>query len=150
MKTIWIASDHAGFELKENLIQALNATPQKAFKIENLGCYSKESVDYPDFANKIAFALEKSSWDQGFGVLICGSGQGMAMRANKFPWIRAALVWNPESVQLAREHNNANIMVLGSRWTQTTEALNFVKLFSETLFAEGRHSTRVAKVSSLL
>ncbi|MBL7671695.1 MAG: RpiB/LacA/LacB family sugar-phosphate isomerase [Bdellovibrionaceae bacterium] len=149
MKTIWIASDHAGFELKEDLIQALN-TSQKHFKIENLGCFSTEPVDYPDFANKVALSLEKKAWDEGFGILICGSGQGMAMRANKFPWIRAALVWNRDAVQLAREHNNANVLVMGSRWTNTPEALAFVLLFSETTFAEGRHSTRVAKVSSLL
>lgn len=143
MKTIWIASDHAGFELKEELTRAL---ANKSFSVKDLGCTNKESVDYPDYANRVAEALKNISTNEGFGLLICGSGQGMSMRANKYPWIRAALCWRADVVGLAREHNDANLLVLGSRWTAASEALEFIRIFSETEFAQGRHSTRVAKV----
>lgn len=144
-KKIWIASDHAGFELKQKLLEALSE-----YDLVDLGCHSKDSVDYPDYANLVSQSLQNKSWDEGFGLLICGSGQGMAMRANKFPWIRAALVWNHDTSALSREHNNANVLCLGSRWTTEAEALDLVQVFAQTKFAEGRHSPRVAKVGTAL
>ncbi|MEK6628350.1 MAG: RpiB/LacA/LacB family sugar-phosphate isomerase [Bdellovibrionota bacterium] len=143
---IFIAADHAGIELKNKLVAAL----KKENQVEDLGPYSSESVDYPDFADQVCKKLKTNETDAElaeFGILICGSAQGMAMRANKFSNIRAALVWNDESVKLAREHNNANIICIGSRFYDFETALRWINFFKNTSFAQGRHQTRVAKVS---
>lgn len=145
---ILIASDHAGLELKIKLVEALKSAN---LEIQDYGPQSVDSVDYPDFANLVCKNL-KTETDQPqlkeFGILVCGSGQGMALRANKFQNIRAALVYNDEITKLSREHNNANIICIGSRFCDFETALRWINLFKETTFAQGRHQTRVAKVCS--
>lgn len=140
--SLLIASDHAGFDLKEKF----KASRQDIEWID-LGPENTERVDYPDYADRVCkriissnrMALER-------GVLICGSGQGMAMRANRYPQIRAALVWNLESVSLAREHNDANVLCLGSRLIDHDLALQVLEAFLRTEFAGGRHQDRVDKL----
>lgn len=143
---ILIGSDHAGFELKKKLVEHLRLQND----VEDCGPFSADSVDYPDYADLVCKKL-KAETDSAtlseFGVLICGSAQGMAMRANKFSHIRAALVYNDETVKLSREHNNANIVCIGARFCDFETALRWINLFKVTPFAQGRHQTRVAKVS---
>lgn len=144
---ILIASDHAGLELKNKLVEALRIAK---LEVQDFGPQTADSVDYPDFANLVCKNL-KNEIDQAqlkeFGILICGSGQGMALRANKFQNIRAALVYSDEITKLSREHNNANIICIGSRFCDFETALRWINIFKETTFAQGRHQTRVAKVS---
>lgn len=144
---ILIAADHAGLELKNKLADALRKTDD----VEDLGPFNADSVDYPDFANQVCRKLQTNEHSPQLielGILVCGSGQGMALRANKFPFIRAALVYNDEIAQLAREHNNANIICIGSRFTDFENALKWIQIFKQTAFAGGRHQTRVAKIHS--
>ena len=146
MNKILIASDHAGFELKKTLIAS-----EKTIPWVDLGAFSIDSVDYPDYADLLCQKLIKETDDSDllntFGVLICGSGQGMAIRANRYPQIRAALCFNAEITRLSREHNNANILVLPGRFVTLEQAQEYIKIFAETKFAGGRHSARVAKLS---
>lgn len=137
--TVWIASDHAGVDLKQALIKAL---PDLDW--QDLGPSNKDSVDYPDYANLVAEKI--NSKPTGRGILICGSGQGMALRANKYPQVRAALVWNEEITRLSRQHNDANILCLGARFLTNEEATKLTKLFLETPFEGGRHTKRVQKI----
>ncbi|MEK6772432.1 MAG: RpiB/LacA/LacB family sugar-phosphate isomerase [Bdellovibrionota bacterium] len=139
---IFIAADHAGLDLKNELIQSLPAIPWK-----DLGPFNKDSVDYPDFADLVCQKLTTQWNADNFGVLICGSAQGMAMRANKYPHIRAALVWNREIAQLSREHNDANVLCLPARFISPEEATACFNAFQKTNFAQGRHSQRVAKLN---
>jgi ribose 5-phosphate isomerase B len=151
MKKIFIASDHAGFDLKQDFIKNNSQLPW-----EDLGTYDTQSVDYPDYAKKLCEKIiEKtgstSVTEDAFtaevcGVLICGSGQGMAIRANKFPQIRAALCWNEDVSRLSRQHNNANVLCLGARAVTGVEAQNILNAFLSTAFEGGRHSQRVAKL----
>jgi ribose 5-phosphate isomerase B len=145
MKNIFIGSDHAGFELKESLMNSFSDQPWN-----DKGANSTDSVDYPDFADRVCHALireiKKNPETESFGVLICGSGQGMAMRANKFKEIRAALCYEPEMAALARQHNNANVLVMGGRVTELKKAQEIFKVFSTTKFEGGRHQQRVAKL----
>ncbi|MFK8137041.1 MAG: ribose 5-phosphate isomerase B [Bdellovibrionales bacterium] len=137
---ILIASDHAGFELKEQIKNHfLN------YEWDDLGTDSKERVDYPDFAKKLCNELLEKN-EAHFGLLICGSGQGMAITANKFPNIRAALCWSKESAELSRSHNNANVLALGERLTDKKLALEIVKQFLTTEFEGGRHQDRIEKI----
>lgn len=140
---ILIASDHAGIDLKTTMKtwKELGVTVEW----EDLGPSTKDSVDYPDFADLVARRVNQDP--QLRGILICGSGQGMAMRANKYPQVRAALCWNEEIAQLSRQHNDANILCLGARSLTPELAQKIVKTFLTTPFEGGRHSTRVAKVS---
>ena len=140
-KKISISSDHAGFKLKETIKQNLK---KKKINIVDLGPKTDTSVDYPDFAKKVArnIALKKSN----MGILVCGSGTGMAMSANKFKKIRAAVCYNKASTRLSRQHNNANIMALGARLTKKTNALKLVNVFLNTKFEGGRHLRRVKKI----
>ena len=140
-KKISISSDHAGFELKENIKQVLS---KKKIKVIDLGPNSDKSVDYPDFAKKVAKNV--SSKKSEVGILVCGSGTGMAMTANKFKKIRAAVCYNKASTSLSRKHNNANILALGSRLTNKSTALKLVNIFLNTKFEGGRHLRRVKKV----
>ncbi len=140
-KKISIASDHAGYNLKENIKKFLI---KKEIKILDLGPKSNISVDYPDFAKKIARNV--SSKKSNIGILVCGSGTGMAMSANKFKKIRAAVCYNKASTRLSRQHNNANIMALGARLTKRSEVKNLVNIFLSTKFEGGRHLRRVKKV----
>lgn len=138
---IFIACDHAGLELKNFLVKN-----NPNIKFEDLGTNSEDSVDYPDFADRVA---EKVVQDKNsYGVLVCGSGQGMAMRANKYQNIRAALTWSDESAKLSRQHNDANILVLGGRLTDHKLANNMLNVFFNTEFEGGRHAKRVEKVGS--
>lgn len=133
-----IASDHAGFSRKEEIKKAF---PDVTW--EDLGTSSEDSVDYPDYADRVA---KRITADGGFGVLICGSGQGMAMRANRYPKIRAALCWNAEVAKLSREHNDANILCMGSRVIDLETAKQVTSAFIQTEFAGGRHQQRVSKL----
>lgn len=145
-KKVFIASDHAGFELKKNLFQELSTNKfyvTQDFEFIDLGCTSTESVDYPDFADLVCDKLKATT---DFGVLICGSGQGMVMRANKFSNIRAALVYNNDIAKLAREHNDANVLCLGSRFCNINEASTWIRTFLTTAFLGGRHQQRVEKI----
>jgi ribose 5-phosphate isomerase B len=137
LKTIYIASDHAGYELKRHLIGRFPFLPWK-----DLGTMTTESVDYPVYAAKLGEEMT-SHLSDSLGVLICGSGQGMAMRANRFSYIRAALCWNLEVAKLARRHNDANVLCLAGRLTPFPTAETILTAFLETEFEGGRHSARV-------
>lgn len=136
---IFVASDHAGVGLKTRILEFLKE------KGEDLGPQNTESVDYPDYADRVCFAVTASP--ENFGVLICGSGQGMSMRANKHKQVRAALCWSEEVAQLSRQHNNANVLCLGARVTDEDLALKIVEVFLATDFEGGRHQRRVDKLS---
>jgi ribose 5-phosphate isomerase B len=137
---VLIASDHAGVDLKAALVEAL-----PDIDWEDLGPLAKDSVDYPDFADKVAQRVQRDPSLRG--VLICGSGQGMAMRANKYANVRAALVWNDDVARLSRQHNDANVLVLPGRFVSAPEGAGFVRLFLGTAFEGGRHAARVQKIS---
>ena len=140
-KKVSLSSDHAGFKLKEEIKKTLI---KKKIKIIDLGPKTDNSVDYPDYAKKVARnILSKRS---NIGILVCGSGTGMAMSANKFKKIRAAVCYNKASTRLSRLHNNANILALGSRLTKKSTALKLVNIFLSTKFEGGRHLRRVKKV----
>ncbi len=140
MKKIFISSDHAGYNLKINIIKKLS----KKQKIVDLGPSSKNSVDYPDYAHKLS---KKVSDNKGsFGILICGSGMGMSMTANKNKKIRAALCYSIKNTKLSRLHNNANIITLGGRLINKNKAFNLIKVFLSTKFEGGRHLRRVKKI----
>ena len=140
-KTVCIASDHAGYKLKEDI---KNYLINKKVSIFDMGPYNNNSVDYPDYARKIAkrISLRKSD----VGILVCGSGTGMAISANKFKKIRAAVCYNLKSTRLSRQHNNANIIALGSRLTKKKLSLKLVEVFLKTNFEGGRHRKRIIKI----
>ncbi len=138
MQEIVIAADHAGFILKQKIIDYLI---QKGYQVIDLGCGSEEAVDYPDYAQKLAKEVRENR-----GILVCGSGIGMSIAANRFSHIRAALCGDVLMAQLAREHNDANILVMGARVTTTEMALNCVNVFLTTEFKAGRHKERVDKL----
>ncbi len=140
--TIEIGCDHAGVELKELIIKHLES---KGIKTNDHGAYSAESVDYPDFAQSVCKAVIAGSTKTG--ILICGSGNGINMTANKYAQIRSALCWTAEIAQLARQHNNANVIALPARFIEKNEALKAIDLFLNTAFEGGRHEKRVNKIS---
>jgi len=140
-KKICIASDHAGFNLKEQIKDYLI---NKSVSIFDLGPYQNKSVDYPDYAKKLAKRIKYKKSD--IGILVCGSGTGMAISANKIKGIRAAVCYNPMSTRLSRQHNNANIIALGSRLTKKSLSLKLVEIFLKTKFEGGRHLRRVKKI----
>ena len=137
-----IGSDHAGFLLKERLKSYLH---EKGFKVIDFGAYSEERADYPDFAHPVAKSVEVKEVD--FGLIMCGTGNGINMAANKHKEVRAALCWNPEIAALARQHNDANILTLPARCITEIEALKIVDVFFSTDFEGGRHTERVNKIS---
>ena len=139
MSKILIASDHAGYKLKKILIEEL----QGEIKFEDLGTFSENSVDYPDYAKKLSKKIDLKN--DLFGVLICGSGIGMSMVANRFKNVRAALCMNNKMSILARQHNNANILVLGSRLISEQEAIKCLLVFLKTNYEGGRHQARLDK-----
>ena len=141
MKTIVLASDHAGFQLKEFLKTFLQ---EKGFAIKDFGTFSEESCDYPDYAHPAATAVENKDVD--FGIAMCGTGNGIQMTLNKHQGIRAALCWIPDIAKLAREHNDANILVLPARFISKDEALEIVEKFINTPFEGGRHQRRIDKI----
>jgi ribose 5-phosphate isomerase B len=138
--SIAIGADHAGFEYKSMLIDFL-----KDYTLKDFGAYSADSVDYPDFAHPVASAVENSEFS--IGILICGSANGVAMTANKHQGIRAAICWNEELAELARTHNNANILCIPARFTSKEEAKNICMKFIQSSFEGGRHANRVNKIS---
>ena len=139
---IAIGSDHAGFQLKQTL---LNHLKDKGFDVKDFGTHSNESCDYPDYAHKVAEAVEQKQAD--LGVLICGSGNGINMAANKHKNIRAALAWLPEIASLARQHNDANILSLPARYITESEAKTIVDAFLSAEFEGGRHERRKEKIA---
>lgn len=141
-KIIPIGADHAGFQLKEVLKSFLI---EKGYEMKDFGCFSEESIDYPDFAHPVAFMVEENPGM--LGILICGSGNGINMTANKHKGIRSALCWKKEIAELARLHNNANIITLPARFVTVEEAKEMVEIFFTTAFEGGRHQIRVDKIS---
>ena len=141
-KKIVIGGDHAGFAYKSEVIKYLE---EKGHEVTDKGTYSSSSADYPDFAHPVADAVEKN--ESEMGILICGSGNGVAITANKHQGIRAALCWLPELAQLARSHNNANILCLPARYVSVDAAKEMVHIFLSTPFEGGRHQTRVGKIA---
>ena len=140
-KKICISSDHAGYSLKEHV---KNFLIKKDVFLIDLGPFELKSVDYPDYAKKIARRISSKKSD--IGILICGSGTGMAISANKIRGIRAAVCYNAKSTRLSREHNNANIIALGSRLTKKKDVMKLIKIFINTKFQGGRHLRRVKKI----
>jgi ribose 5-phosphate isomerase B len=159
MTKIFLASDHAGVELKSKIWLELSSKEySQKYQVIDLGPQSSDSVDYPDYADLVCkniHGLSLVSSDQNpstatlseIGILICGSGQGMSMRANKYSHVRAALCWNVEVAKLSREHNNANVLCLGARATPAELCLDIVRTFLNTNFLGERHQKRVLKVS---
>jgi len=139
-KSIAIGADHAGFEYKQMLLEVL-----KDNDVKDYGTYSADSVDYPDFAHPVASAVENGEKD--FGVLICGSANGVAMTANKHQGIRAAICWNEELAELARSHNNANVLCIPAKHVSPELAKSIITKFLNTSFEGGRHDNRVQKIS---
>jgi len=140
--TIPIGCDHAGFQMKQVLIKHLQS---KGFTLDDKGCYSEESIDYPDFGHPVATQVENNPGT--LGILLCGSGNGINMTANKHQGVRSALCWNSEVAKLAREHNDANIVTLPARFISEAEAIDIVDVFFATAFEGGRHQRRVEKIA---
>ena len=137
-----IGSDHAGFETKQILIAHLI---QLGYEVKDYGCYSDQSIDYPDYAHPVAEHIEANPGS--LGILLCGSGNGISMTANKHQGIRCALCWTAEIAELARQHNDANIISMPARFISVEEAKQMVEIFLNTAFEGGRHAARVAKIS---
>ena len=137
-----IGADHAGFLLKELLIKHLES---KGYTVKDFGCYSEESIDYPDFAHPVAAMVEENTGM--IGILICGSGNGINMTANKHQGVRSALCWKKEIAELARLHNNANIITLPARFVSNLDAIEMVDVFLNTPFEGGRHQNRINKIA---
>lgn len=142
MSKIAIGADHAGVEYKGKLVSWLK---EQGHEVSDFGTYSEDSVDYPDFAHPVAEAVENGEFDQG--ILLCGSANGVAMAANKHQGIRAAICWTEELSELARSHNNANILCIPSRFVEYPTAQSMTKVFLSTTFEGGRHERRVEKIS---
>ena len=140
-KKICISSDHAGYEIKEFIKEHLI---KSKISIIDLGPFLRKSVDYPDYAKKVSNRVSKRKSD--IGILVCGSGTGMAISANKTKGIRAAVGYNIKSTQLSRQHNNANVLCLGSRLTKRKDIKKIIKIFLNTKFEGGRHKRRVKKI----
>ena len=139
---IAIGADHAGFDYKEKLVPFLTS---QGFEVEDFGTFSTASVDYPDFAHPVATDVSEGKAD--FGIVICGSGNGIAMTVNKHSKVRAALCWMKEIAVLARQHNDANIISIPARFTSIPQAVDMVEAFLNTDFEGGRHQNRVDKIS---
>ncbi len=141
MHTISIGSDHAGFELKQTIINYLTANN---FNVFDKGCYSTDRADYPDYGHAVANSILTNETD--LGILLCGSGNGIAMSANKHSGIRAAICWTKEICKLARQHNDANILVLPARFVENADAIEMVEIFLNEKFEGGRHLDRIKKI----
>ena len=142
MKIIPIGADHAGFQLKELISKYLT---DLGYEVKDLGCFSEESIDYPDYAHPVSEMVQANPGMRG--ILICGSGNGINMTANKHAGIRSALCWKKEIAELARLHNNANIIALPARFISFEEAKDMVEVFLTTDFEGGRHQKRVEKIA---
>lgn len=162
MRKVYLACDHGGFDLKEKIkFELIMKSNDLRLEVIDLGPHTEDSVDYPDYADQVCKRIHGFQLVPGseagrtplpieVGILICGSGQGMAMRANKYSQVRAALVWSEDSTKLSREHNDANVLCLGGRLLNHQQALKFVEIFLTTPFAGDRHTRRVMKVSGPL
>lgn len=139
-----IASDHGGFEMKTYIIDQLI---RSGYEVKDFGTYTGQSVDYPDFIHPLAREINEGKYH--LGIIICGSGNGAQMVANKYPEVRAALCWSEEIAQLARQHNDANIIALPGRFITNELAYKLVKIFLKTPFEGGRHSHRVTKINQV-
>lgn len=139
---ISIGCDHAAFELKEKVKQYLSE--KQGIELKDYGCYSEERCDYPDFAHSVAEDVQNNNCE--FGILMCGSGNGITMTANKWSGVRAALCWSSEIANMARLHNDANILTMPGRYISEEEAFKCVEEFLNTGFEGGRHSGRIAKI----
>ncbi|MFL5789410.1 MAG: ribose 5-phosphate isomerase B [Flavisolibacter sp.] len=137
-----VGADHAGYEYKTIIMELLI---NKGLEVKDFGTYNSDSVDYPDFAHPVASAVENG--EAGWGVLICGSANGVAITANKHQKVRAAICWQAEVARLSREHNNANIICIPARFVAIPEAVELVNIFLSTDFEGGRHEKRVNKIS---
>lgn len=144
-QTIPIATDHGGFRMKEYLKNKLIAL---GYRVNDMGTYSEDSVDYPDFIHPLAKAVNSGEYDMG--IILCGSGNGAQMTANKYPHIRAGLCWTDEQAKLARQHNNANIISIPGRFVDEKMAIEMILTFLNTDFEGGRHQRRVEKISKTL
>ncbi len=140
-KPIAIGADHAGFEYKNAVVIHLN---KLGYQVCDFGTYSSDSVDYPDFAHPTANSVENE--ETAFGILVCGSANGVAITANKHAGIRAAICWQKELAELARKHNNANVLCIPARFISVASALDIIDVFLTTAFEAGRHETRVNKM----
>ena len=142
-ETIPIGADHAGFRMKERLKAELE---RMGYMVEDLGAYSTDPSDYPDYAHRVAEKIEKG--EAGRGVLLCGTGLGMGVAANRHPGVRAAVVWSPEVARLSRQHNDANVLILPARCLEggEEEGVEILKTWLETPFEGGRHARRLAKI----
>jgi len=143
--TIAMASDHGGFEMKEFIKKQLVDT---GYTIDDFGTNNEESVDYPDFIHPLAKAINDNKYK--IGIIMCGSGNGAQITANKYPYVRAGLCWNAEQAKLTRLHNDANILSLPGRFVPMDEAWRIVEVFLSTKFEGGRHIQRVEKISKKL
>ena len=139
---IAIGNDHAGFELKNKLTKHLK---DNNYEVKDFGTHSEESCDYPDFAHAVANAVESKEFE--LGLLMCGSGNGINITANKHQGVRSALAWTPEIAELAKLHNNANVLTLPARFISEEEALEILKAFLNAEFEGGRHEKRVNKIA---
>lgn len=137
-----IGSDHAGYDYKETIVEALEA---EGYEVQNFGTYSSDSVDYPDYVHPVCQSI--AAGENQFGILICGSANGVCMTANKHDSIRAAIAWEKEIAELARQHNDANVICLPARFITVGAALQMVEVFLETDFEGGRHQRRVDKIA---
>jgi len=142
---IVIASDHAGVALKNQVIRLVNE--KLGYQVKDLGTFSEDSVDYPDYGALVGKAVSTGEAERG--ILICGTGIGMSIIANKFPGVRAALCHNEVTARLSREHNDANVLVMGERILGTAVALDLVKVWFETPFEGGRHQRRLDKITAI-
>ena len=139
---IAIGCDHAGFDCKEDLISLLEG---EGLMFKDFGTYTKDSVDYPDFAHPVAEAVEKG--EVAFGILLCGSANGVAISANKHQGVRAAVCWGEELAELSRKHNNANVICIPARFVRDGDAEKMLDIFMNTAFEGGRHQHRVNKIA---
>ena len=144
-RSFYLGSDHGALDLKNQLVSYIQ-TSYPNFEVLDLGTHSTESVDYPDIAGALS---EKVLSSNGIGILCCGTGIGMSLKANRYKGIRAALVYDTHTATLCKEHNNANVLVLGSRVTNKKNALKITKIFFKTKFLKGRHLRRVKKFKNV-
>ena len=143
-RIIPIASDHGGYEMKQYLIEKLQ---NNGYEVKDFGTHSAESVDYPDMIHPLAKAIQNGEFP--LGIILCSSGNGAQMSANKHPHVRAALCWNVELARLARQHNDANIIALPGRFVSKETAWEMIQVFLTTDFEGGRHEKRVAKIEQI-
>lgn len=136
-----IASDHGGFEMKNYIIEKLKF---EGYQLKDFGAFGLESVDYPDFIHPLASEINQGNYK--LGIIICGSGNGAQIVANKYPNVRAALCWSEEITKLARQHNNANVLSLPGRFIDPEFAMKLVRIFLNTSFEGGRHTIRIEKI----